>query len=148
MRRIALALLMVASGLGGASAGSGLDRLVVVTSSGPHPFNVEVMHGTAELERGLMDRRFMPADHGMLFDFAETQPVMMWMKNTYIPLDMVFIDKTGHVINVAADAQPLSLAIIPSAKPAFAALEINAGIAAKIGIKPGDVVRDALFHNQ
>ncbi len=147
MRQV-VAVLGVLLGLAAAHAETSLDRLSITTASGAHKFKVEVMHGTAALERGLMFRRFMPKDHGMLFDFGTTAPVMMWMKNTYIPLDMVFIDKSGHVINVAANTQPMDLKIIPSAKPAYAALEINAGIAADIGLKPGDVVHDALFHNQ
>ena len=147
MRQV-LAVVMVVLGLSAGHAEVGLDHLTITTASGPHPFIVEVMRSTAELERGLMFRRFMPKDHGMLFDFGHTQPVMMWMENTYIPLDMVFIDKSGHVINVAANAQPMDKSIIPSAKPAFAALELNAGIAAAIGLKPGDEVHDALFHNQ
>lgn len=148
MRRIGLALVATVLGLAGARAAVGSDSLTIMTASGAHKFSVEVMRSEAELERGLMFRRFMPQDHGMLFDFGHTQPVMMWMKNTYIPLDMVFIDKTGHVISIAANAQPMDLHIIPSEKPAFAALELNAGVAADIGIKPGDGVRDALFHNQ
>ncbi|MBV1707847.1 MAG: DUF192 domain-containing protein [Hyphomicrobiales bacterium] len=147
MRRF-LAILGVVLGQATAHGAPVLDHLTITTASGPHKFNVEVMRGTAQLERGLMFRRFMPKDHGMLFDFGTTAPVMMWMKNTYIPLDMVFIDKSGHVINVAANAQPMDLKIIPSAKPAYAALELNAGVAATIGLKPGDEVHDALFHNQ
>lgn len=148
MCRMGLALVAMALTLPAAYAVAGSDNLTILTASGAHSFSVEVMRSEPELERGLMFRRFMPQDHGMLFDFGKTQPVMMWMKNTYIPLDMVFIDKSGHVINIAANAQPMDLHIIPSEKPAFAALELNAGIAAKIGIKPGDDIRDALFHNQ
>jgi uncharacterized membrane protein (UPF0127 family) len=92
-----------------------------------------------------MFRRHMPADRGMLFDFKTEQRVMMWMRNTYIPLDMVFITKTGIVINVAEDTEPLSERTISSAAPAFSVLEVNAGVARRIGLKAGDQVKHALF---
>jgi uncharacterized membrane protein (UPF0127 family) len=92
-----------------------------------------------------MFRRFMPQDRGMLFDFKTEQPVMMWMRNTYIPLDMIFIARDGRVINVADNAEPMSERTIASAAPAFAVLEVNAGIARKIGLKPGDRILHPLF---
>jgi uncharacterized membrane protein (UPF0127 family) len=105
-----------------------------------------VMRTEAEREKGLMFRRFMPADRGMLFDFKSEQSVMMWMKNTYIPLDMVFIRRDGTVSHVAENAEPLSERIIPSDGPAYAVLEINAGLARQLGIAPGDKVRHSLFN--
>ncbi len=95
-----------------------LEKLSIVTASGTHDFSVEVMRTPPELEHGLMFRRFMPADRGMLFDFKIEKPVMMWMKNTYLPLDMVFIAKSGRVVDIAEHAEPLSEKIIPSAAPA------------------------------
>ncbi len=129
-----------------AAHASGLEGLDIVTATGTHHFEVEVMHTEPELERGLMNRHFMPADHGMLFDFGKVKPVMMWMKNTYIPLDMVFINPQGKVINIIDNAEPLSETVLPSSRPALAALEINGGIAAKIGLKAGDQIIDPLFH--
>jgi hypothetical protein len=87
----------------------------------------------------------MPEDRGMLFDFKREEPVSMWMKNTYLPLDMVFIDRTGRVVNVAENAEPLSERIIPSGAPAFAVLELNAGTARRIGLKVGDRLRHSMF---
>lgn len=130
----------------GAPAPAGeLESLTLVTSTGEHVFKVEVMRTDEQRARGLMFRRHMPADRGMLFDFKTEQRVMMWMRNTYIPLDMVFITKTGIVINVAEDTEPLSERTISSAAPAFSVLEVNAGVARRIGLKAGDQVKHALF---
>jgi hypothetical protein len=124
---------------------SGLEPLDFMTASGAHHFSVEVMRTPAQLERGLMFRRFMPADRGMLFDFQVEQPVMMWMKNTYIPLDMVFIKRNGMVASVAKNAEPLSERIIPSGASVYAVVELNAGTADRIGLATGDRVVQALF---
>jgi uncharacterized membrane protein (UPF0127 family) len=124
---------------------SGLEPLTIVTASGAHKFMVEVMRTEAERERGLMFRRFLPQDRGMLFDFKRTDAVAMWMKNTYIPLDMIFMDKAGRVTHIARDAEPLSERIIPSHGPVYAVLELNAGAARAIGLKEGDRIEGALF---
>ena len=121
------------------------EPLEIVTASGRHVFAIEVMRTDEERARGLMFRRFMPADRGMLFDFKTEQPVLMWMKNTYIPLDMIFISRNGTVTSVAANTEPMSERTISSGPPAFAVLEVNAGVAAKIGLKPGDRVAHGLF---
>ncbi len=122
-----------------------LERLQIVTASGTHEFSVEVMRGGPQRERGLMFRRFLPQDRGMLFDFATERPVMMWMKNTFLPLDMIFIGRAGKVVGLAENAEPLSEKIIPSGAPAYGVLEVNAGTAARIGLKIGDSVRHPLF---
>ena len=122
-----------------------LDRLDIVTASGVHTFSVEMARNDAEREKGLMYRRFMPADRGMLFDFKREAPVMFWMKNTYIPLDMIFISHAGRVTHIVANAEPFSLATIPSDGPCYGVLEVNAGIAASIGLKVGDMVRHPIF---
>ena len=121
------------------------EPLEIVTASGRHMFAIEVMRTDEERGRGLMFRRFMPADRGMLFDFKTEQPVLMWMKNTYIPLDMIFMSRNGTVTHVAANTDPMSERTISSGPPAFAVLEVNAGVAAKIGLKPGDRVVHGLF---
>jgi uncharacterized membrane protein (UPF0127 family) len=124
---------------------SGLGTLEIVTASGSHEFSVEVMRSGPQRERGLMFRRYLPQDRGMLFDFGVERPIMMWMKNTYLPLDMIFIGRTGKVVGVAKDAEPLSEKIIPSGAPAYGVLEVNAGTAAQIGVKIGDSVRHPMF---
>ena len=121
------------------------DDLSIVTASGPHHFTVDVMRTRTELERGLMYRREMSADRGMLFDFGTSQSVTMWMKNTYLPLDMVFIAPDGRVVSVKHDAEPLSETVIPSGGDVLGVLEVNAGTAARIGLKPGDRVVDPMF---
>ena len=121
------------------------EPLTIATKGGPKRFDVEVMRDDAGRSRGLMFRRHMAPDHGMLFDFERSEPVTMWMKNTYLPLDMVFIRPDGTVSRVAADTEPLSTAIIPSGGPVSAVLELNAGIAAKLGIQAGDRIEHPLF---
>jgi len=122
-----------------------LENVTLVTASGEHVFKVEVMRTDEQRARGLMFRKHLPADRGMLFDFKAEQRVSMWMRNTYIPLDMVFIARDGTVVNVAQDTEPLSERTIPSAGPALAVLEVNAGVARRIGLKAGDRVRHPLF---
>ncbi|MFN3890260.1 MAG: DUF192 domain-containing protein [Beijerinckiaceae bacterium] len=124
-----------------------LEPLKIVTSSGEHSFQIEVARTDEQRARGLMFRRFMPQDRGMLFDFKAEQPVMMWMRNTYIPLDMIFIARDGRVINVAENTEPMSERTIASAAPALAVLEVNAGVARKINLKPGDRILHPLFKN-
>jgi uncharacterized protein len=121
------------------------EKLQINTQSGPHVLDIELVRSDADMERGLMFRKSMPDGHGMLFDFRTAQPIMMWMKNTYIPLDMVFVGTDGHVTHVAEHAVPMSEAIISSEGPALGVLEINAGVAARIGVKPGDVVHASIF---
>ncbi len=121
------------------------EPLGIVSKNGRHAFDVEVMRTDADRARGLMYRRTMAADHGMLFDFERVLPVTMWMKNTYLPLDMVFIRADGTIARVAADTEPLSTAIISSGEPVLGVLELNAGTAAKLGIRPGDRVEHAMF---
>ncbi|MCW2282657.1 uncharacterized membrane protein (UPF0127 family) [Rhodoblastus acidophilus] len=121
------------------------EPLILETSGGPKTLDVEVARDPAARERGLMYRRYMPENRGMLFDFGRSETVLMWMKNTYIPLDMIFISRDGKVTHIEADTEPLSQAIISSNGPAFAVLEVNAGVASKLGLKPGDVVKHKMF---
>jgi uncharacterized protein len=127
------------------SAQSGSEKLTISTQTGVFPFSVEVMRSEPEREKGLMFRRYLPADRGMLFDFKVEAPVMMWMKNTYLPLDMIFITRNGVVKTVVENAEPMSEQIIPSGGNVFAVLEVNAGTAAKIGVKAGDRVAHPIF---
>ncbi len=124
------------------------EPLTIATRGGPQRFDVEVMRNDAERARGLMFRRSMAPNHGMLFDFERVEPVAMWMKNTYLPLDMLFIRPDGTVARVAADTEPLSTATILSGEPVLAVLELNAGTAARLGIRPGDHVEHPLFRRR
>jgi len=121
------------------------SSLSLVTASGAHPFQVEIAADEGSREKGLMNRRYMPADRGMLFEFEREAPVAFWMKNTYIPLDMIFIGRNGAITHIAANAEPLSEAVIPSGGPCVAVLEVNGGVAAKIGLRVGDKVRHPFF---
>lgn len=121
------------------------ERLEIVTASGSHPFDIELVRFESDMRRGLMFRTSLPADQGMLFDFRRPQPISMWMKNTYISLDMVFIGIDGRITRVAENAEPKSEAIIASETAALAVLELNAGTAKTIGAVPGDVVHASIF---
>lgn len=114
--------------------------LTVTTASGPHAFKVEVASTPAEQERGLMFRQSMGADEGMIFPMNPARPAAFWMKNTVIPLDIIFIGPNHKVLNVAANAVPYDLSPLPSDGDAAGVLELNGGRAAQIGIKPGDTV--------
>ena len=145
VRLWAALLVLVAIAAGAPSRGEGLEALQIVTAAGTHDFQVEIARDEASRARGLMDRRFMPADHGMLFEFDLDAPTAFWMKDTYIPLDMIFISRAGVVTNIAANAEPLSERAIPSGPPCMAVLELNGGAAARIGLKIGDKVRHPFF---
>jgi uncharacterized membrane protein (UPF0127 family) len=132
--------------LAGAVYAQALEALSIATQGGQkQAFKVEVARNDADRAQGLMFRRSMPADQGMLFDFARVEPVSMWMQNTYLPLDMLFIRADGTIARIAANTEPLSTRTIPSGEPVLAVLELNAGTAAKLGIKPGDRVEHPLF---
>jgi uncharacterized protein len=121
------------------------DTIEIVTSTGVHAFSVELATNDAERARGLMFRKSLPEGHGMLFDFQTAQPVQFWMRNTYISLDMIFIKDDGRILNIAENAKPLSDALIPSAGPVRAVLEVIAGTARKFHIVPGDRVTGSIF---
>jgi uncharacterized membrane protein (UPF0127 family) len=103
----------------------------------PHVFRVEVAGTEAQQSRGLMFRTAMDPDEGMIFPYSPPQTVSFWMKNTVIPLDIIFIGPDHRVINIAANATPYSEASLPSAAPAIGVLELNGGRAAQLGIVPG-----------
>lgn len=117
--------------------------LVIETKAGPVEFQIEIADDPEERSRGLMFRRSMGENVGMLFVHASTREITMWMKNTYIPLDMIFIGENGEVVSIAANTVPHSLAVISSKVPAQYVLELNAGAAKKHGIRPGDAAKHA-----
>ena len=125
---------------------AGSPRLSIVTADGRDlAFTVELAQSSEELARGLMNRTSLPADAGMLFDFGEDRPVFMWMKNTLIPLDMIFIGRDGIVAGIALRTVPNSLDVIASPGPVRAVLEVNGGTADRLQIKAGDRVAYPLF---
>jgi uncharacterized protein len=124
---------------------SRLERFEIASSGQTRVFQVEVMRTAEEKARGLMFRQFLPEDRGMLFDFEREQPVSMWMRNTYIPLDMLFIKSDGVVHHIHERAQPLDETPISSRGDVRFVLEINGGAAAKLGLKAGDRVSHGLI---
>lgn len=119
--------------------------LEIVTKSGVKMFSVEIAKTEKERETGLMYRRELADGRGMLFDFAPEQMVSMWMKNTFISLDMIFVGADGRVTRIAENTEPQSLAIISSGTPAKGVIEVIAGTARKYGIAQGDQVIHPLF---
>ncbi len=122
------------------------EPLRILTATGKTlRFDVEVADTYAERERGLMFRKSVPANGGMLFDFRIPQPVAFWMKNTLIPLDMLFIAEDGRIVNIAANTTPLSTQAIPSDGPIRGVLELRGGRAAELGITAGSLVKHRIF---
>ena len=122
-----------------------VETLEIATQSGVHSFSVEVVANDEERQQGLMFRKELPEGKGMLFDFATEQPVSFWMRNTYVPLDMIFIRANGRVFSIAENTEPLSERMIPSGGPVRGVLEVVAGTAKKFGIRPGDRVAHRIF---
>ncbi|MCC7016534.1 MAG: DUF192 domain-containing protein [Rhodospirillales bacterium] len=116
------------------------SALTVATARGEHRFRVELALEPAQRERGLQHRPFLAEDAGMLFVFDRPGAVDMWMLNTLIPLDMMFIAADGRIVNIAERTRPKSLDIISSAGPVLAVLEVLGGTSARLGIRPGDRV--------
>ncbi len=123
------------------------NELSIETAAGAtHSFEVEVAVTLDQRAQGLMFRRTMAAEAGMLFLFGGSAPRAMWMKNTLIPLDMLFIDEAGKIVRIEERTVPHSLRAIVSGKPASAVLELNAGTASRLVIEPGDRVLHPAFN--
>ena len=147
MRRLFLPILFFAVLAAGATsaqsplAGFETGSLAIVTGAGRHQFNVELAMTPGQRSQGLMYRREMASDAGMLFDFgARPDRASMWMKNTYIPLDMLFIKPDGKIESIAERTVPHSLEALSSRGPVRYVLELNGGTTARLGIEPGDSV--------
>ena len=123
------------------------SSLVIAARGRDIKFEVELALDDAHRSHGLMFRKKLGPYEGMLFDFFQEMPVSFWMKNTLIPLDMLFIAADGTIKHIHANAVPLTTDAIPSEFPVRAVLEINGGSAALLGIKPGDKVKHAIFGN-
>lgn len=119
--------------------------MVLISASGEHRFVVELALADEEKTRGLMFRTEMAANEGMLFDFGRDAPVAMWMQNTILSLDMIFIRSNGTVARVAERTTPFSTDTIPSREPVRFVLEVPAGTAERIGLQRGDRVRHILL---
>lgn len=119
--------------------------LTIASASGDHKFTVELATTPAQQEQGLMYRRSMAPDEGMLFDFGHPEPATFWMRNTLIPLDMLFVAADGRIASIHARAVPMSEAMISSEGDVRAVIELNGGTADRLGIKPGDRVIYPIF---
>lgn len=124
------------------------QTLEIVTKSGVHVFAVEMAKTEEERAKGLMYRKELAEGRGMLFDFSPEQNVSMWMKNTFISLDMIFIRSDGRILRIAENTEPQSEKIISSGGPAKGVLEVIGGTARKFGIAPGDRVAHPLFRGR
>lgn len=125
-----------------------ISSLVVETQEKDISFTIEVADSVEETSQGLMFRENLADDAGMLFDFGAPREPNMWMKNTLIPLDMLFIDEEGMIVAIAAKARPHSERRISPGVPVKGVLEIRGGLSEELGVKPGDTVRHAIFGNE
>jgi uncharacterized membrane protein (UPF0127 family) len=120
------------------------EPLIIQTASGKRlNFTVEIADTNELRQRGLMYRKEMADDAGMIFDFGPPRRVQMWMENTILPLDMLFVDTTGTIRSIKENSVPYSEDIIDSVVEVKYVIELNAGATAKLGIKPGDKVMSA-----
>jgi uncharacterized protein len=151
-RRFALLALLLTAVLAAAPLRAELasftkSELTIETAGGKHHFAIEEAKTEAQMEQGLMYRRSMAPDAGMLFEYQQPQIMTFWMKNTLIPLDMLFIAADGTIADIHERAVPLLLDPINSAVPVLGVLELNGGTVARLGIKRGDLVRHPMFGN-
>ncbi len=137
----ALCLVLLAAASGRADdTPFGETELWIESAAARHHFFVEVALTDRQWSRGLMFRKDMAPDRGMLFRYEAERPVAMWMKNTFIPLDMLFVGADGRIKRIAQNTTPLSLETIHSGAPVQAVIELNGGITRRLGIAPGDRV--------
>jgi len=144
----AFALVLIALARVAPVAAAEEQTLEIVSRTGVHTFTVELAVTDEERQQGLMFRRELPEGRGMLFDFKQDQNVTMWMKNTFIPLDMIFIRADGRIHRIAENTEPESTRIIPAGAPVRAVLEVIGGTAKKLGIRAGDRVANPLFRSR
>jgi uncharacterized protein len=132
-------LTCIVAAIGLAASDSQSDStLIIATRHAQHRFTIEIARTPYEMERGLMFRDRLPPDHGMLFLYEDDRRVSFWMKNTLIPLDLMFADSSGRIVQIAERAVPMSTALISSDEPVRAVLEVNGGTAVRLNIKVGD----------
>lgn len=128
--------------------GAQLSELRIKTSVQQHVFKVELALDEGSQAQGLMFRRSMPDDHGMLFVYDREQSISMWMKNTVLPLDMLFVKRDGTIANIAKRTEPFSERVISSFGPVYGVLELNGGTADRLSIKVGDRVLHSLLSSK
>ncbi|AJE47704.1 hypothetical protein SAMN05443573_101551 [Celeribacter indicus] len=148
MRRALWAFVLVLPGTLSAQEACRPDEVVILdggSGAAQARFSVEIADDAPERARGLMHRESLAQSHGMLFVYEAPQQVAFWMENTLIPLDMIFTDRTGRVTRVHDSAVPLDRTPIPGGDEVLAVLEINGGLAAALGIGPGDMLRHPVF---
>jgi uncharacterized membrane protein (UPF0127 family) len=147
LRSVALLLFALAV-LATPAGAQNLERVEIVSKTGVHVFDVEMAATPEQRSTGLMHRKELARGRGMLFDFEGDGPIAMWMKNTYVSLDMIFIRSDGTIARIAENTTPLSEQTIPSGAPVKAVLEVVAGTAKRLGIAPGDRVAHRLFRKR
>ncbi|MEL7047825.1 MAG: DUF192 domain-containing protein [Pseudomonadota bacterium] len=133
---------------GAHAAGMPVESLKIVTKAGSQTFQVEVAKTDRQKAVGLMFRRLLPDMTGMLFPYGVPKDLTMWMRNTYIPLDMIFIRADGTIHRVEANTEPFSEEVVAAGAPVTAVLEIGGGEAARLGIAAGDRVIHSHFGAQ
>lgn len=146
-RAVIAALLCFGAGLEGEARAEALEKqpLTFIASTGKHRVTVEVADTDAERSTGLMFRRLLGDDEGMIFIYPRDEPISMWMKNTYISLDMIFVRGDGTIHRIASDTEPFSEQPIASGDNVRAVIEMKAGSAKRLGIKSGDKVEHPAF---
>jgi len=148
MPLVAALAVLATLGASPAAQAASVQPLEIATKSGVQVFSVEMATTEEEKQTGLMHRKELPDGKGMLFDFSPEQQISMWMKNTYISLDMIFIRADGRILRIAENTEPHSTKIISSGGLARGVLEVIAGTAQKYGIQPGDRVAHPLFNKR
>ncbi|MGH6659640.1 MAG: DUF192 domain-containing protein, partial [Sphingomicrobium sp.] len=143
-----LVALLILLATGSRFAAAADETVEIASRNGVHTFAVELAVTDEQRARGLMYRRELPEGRGMLFDFHREQPISMWMQNTYISLDMIFIRGDGRILSIAESTEPMSTRVIGSGGAARAVLEVIGGTAKKLGIRPGDRVGHSIFRSR
>ncbi|MFK7880532.1 DUF192 domain-containing protein [Roseobacter sp.] len=145
--RLVAALILCALAQGSWAQDCRTDTVYLKGDWGQARFSVEIADDVEERAQGLMHRESMPSSAGMLFVYDRPQKLSFWMRNTLIPLDLLFIDATGTIQNIHHSAQPLDETPIRGGSDLTHVLEINGGLAKAMGIVPGTVVRHPTFSN-
>lgn len=142
---LVVAVLLTCAVLATVARAADVETLEIASKTGVHVFAVEMARTDEERRTGLMYRKHLAEGRGMLFDFSPPQEIVMWMKNTFVSLDMIFIGADGRILRIAENTEPQSTRTISSQGPARGVLEVVAGTARKLGIAPGDRVGHPLF---